>query len=270
MTAGLAEKPDITYELDHVYGFAGDRHGSCLYFGKDNNEVVYMSAALGIVEDLATRKQRFFGGQEKAKTQKKYENNWPSHQDDITDLHVCPSEGRNIVATGECGAKSTVHVWDSTTMRSISSFSLGPSAKGVASLSMSPCQRYVACVDSSNDHMMSIYNVNRKKMIVQVSAGTDACLEIQWSKKPNDLRFAAVTTRALQFWHPADATKKLFKHGTFGQRFPQTKFHCAAFDEDGLCYSGGANGSVHCWDQRGELGLVLKAHAAECTAVVCH
>ena len=57
-------------------------------------------------------------------------------------------------------------------------------------------------------------------MIVQVSAGTDAVHDIQWSKKPNDLRFAAVTSRSLQFWHPADATKKLFKNGTFGQKFP--------------------------------------------------
>ena len=68
--------------------------------------------------------------------------------------------------------------------------------------------------------MMTIYNVNRRKMIVQVSAGTDAVHDIQWSKKPNDLRFAAVTSRSLQFWHPADATKKLFKNGTFGQKFP--------------------------------------------------
>ena len=45
---------------------------------------------------------------------------------------------------------------------------------------------------------------------------------------------------------------------------------CSTFDEEGLCYSGGANGSVHCWDQRGELGLVLKAHAAECTAIVAN
>jgi len=175
-----------------------------------------MAAALGVVQDLTTGEQRFFGGLEKAKAQKKYENNWAAHQDDITDLSVCPYEGRHIVATGETGAKSTVHVWDTTTMKSISSFSLGPSAKGVSSLSLSPCQRYVAVCDNSNDHMMTIYNVNRKKMIVQVSSGSDAIQDIQWSKKPNDLRFVAITSRSLQFWHPADATKKLFKNGTFG------------------------------------------------------
>jgi WD40 repeat protein len=59
----------------------------------------------------------------------------------------------------------------------------------------------------------------------------------------------------------------LFKNGAFGPNNQQTKFNCVAFDDDGVCYSGGANGAVHCWDQRGELALVLKAHSGECTAV---
>jgi len=87
------------------------------------------------------------------------------------------------------------------------------------------------------------------------------------SKKPNDLRFVAVTTRSVQFWNPADASKKLFKNGIFGQKFQQTKFTCATFDEDGVCYSGGANGAIHIWDQKGDLGLVLKCHAGEITSV---
>jgi WD40 repeat protein len=48
---------------------------------------------------------------------------------------------------------------------------------------------------------------------------------------------------------------------------PVKFFLCATFDEDGICYSGGENGAVHCWDQKGELKLVLKAHLGACTAV---
>jgi len=117
---------------------------------------------------------------------------------------------------------------------------------------------------------MSIFNINKKKAIVSVSAGTDAISDIKWSRKINDLRFAATTSRALQFWSPADSSKKLFKNGAFGPNNTQTKFNCIVFDEDGVAYSGGANGAVHCWDQRGELGLVLKAHSGECTAIVCN
>ena len=55
-------KPEITYEVDHVYGFSGDRIKNGLHFGKTNDEIVFTSAALGICQDLKTRKQKFFGG----------------------------------------------------------------------------------------------------------------------------------------------------------------------------------------------------------------
>jgi WD40 repeat protein len=73
---------------------------------------------------------------------------------------------------------STIHIWDTKTMQSIANFSLGSSAKGVGALSISPCQRYVAAVDQSNDHTMYIYNVQRKKMLLSLSAGSDSIYNI--------------------------------------------------------------------------------------------
>jgi WD40 repeat protein len=124
-----------------------------------------MAAALGVVQDISNNTQKFFGGLEKDKMQKKYENHWPVHQDDIADLSVCQGQ-RNIVATGEVGKKSTIHVWDSNTLESLAQFNLGPEARGITSLSISPCARYVCCVDNSNDHNLTIYNINRKKQIL--------------------------------------------------------------------------------------------------------
>jgi uncharacterized protein YvpB len=46
----------MTWEIDHVYGYSGDRNKSCLYFGQNNNEIVYPTAALGVVQDLTTGK----------------------------------------------------------------------------------------------------------------------------------------------------------------------------------------------------------------------
>jgi hypothetical protein len=48
VTSNLS-KPDCSYEVDHVYGFGGDHFKAGLHFGKDNNEIVFTSAALGIV-----------------------------------------------------------------------------------------------------------------------------------------------------------------------------------------------------------------------------
>jgi WD40 repeat protein len=62
-------------------------------------------------------------------------------------LDISHNETRNIIATGECGKFSTVHVWDTTTMKSIAQFNLGDKAKGVACVAISPCQRYVVASD---------------------------------------------------------------------------------------------------------------------------
>lgn len=263
-------KPERNWEVEHVYGFSGDRQKGAIHFGSSNTEIIYTGAALGIKHDLTTNTQVFFGGLPYTKNQEKYTANWPCHQDDITSIDVAYDKTKGLAVTGECGAKSTVHIWDTNAMKSLNRFDLGNTSKGVAAVAMSPCGRYVAVVDASNDHNMSIFNTNKKKAIVTVSAGNDALSCIRWSRKPNDLRFAALSVRALQFWHPADSSKKLFKNGAFGPNNTQTKFNCVSFDDDGVAYSGGANGAIHCWDQRGELALVLKAHSGECTAIVAH
>jgi len=71
--------PDCAYEIDHVHGFAGDRNTNLLHFGKSNNEIVFATAALGVVQNLTTKKQRFFGGGEKDKDAEKYLKDWPTH-----------------------------------------------------------------------------------------------------------------------------------------------------------------------------------------------
>jgi WD40 repeat protein len=82
-------------------------------------------------------------------------------------------------------------------MQSVSRFDLGDKCKGVASVAISPCARYIATVDQSNDHNVSVFNVNKKKPIFSVSAGNDAISVMRWSRKANDLRFAAVTSRSI-------------------------------------------------------------------------
>ena len=243
---------------------------SCLYFGKTNKEVIYPAAAIGVSHDVQTNTQRFFGGVEKDKNAAKYLDNFPVHQDDISCIGIAGGELRNIVVTGEVGKMSTVHVWDSVTMKSIAQFSLGDKAMGVKAVGISPCQRYVAAVDASNDHHMFIFNVQKKEQQLKVASGADVVYNIQWSKKPNDLRFAALSTRNIQFWHPADASKRLIKKGTFGQKFESTVFNALAFDEDGVCYSAGQNGGIYVWDQKTDLGLVLKAHAGDVTGIACN
>lgn len=40
--------PKRMWELEHVYGYSGDRMKGGLHFGANNNEMLYAAAALGV------------------------------------------------------------------------------------------------------------------------------------------------------------------------------------------------------------------------------
>ena len=42
-----------------------------------------------------------------------------------------------------------------------------------------------------------------------VDGSKSVVLDLAWSKRPDDLRFAIMGTKEINFWHPADVTKKL-------------------------------------------------------------
>jgi hypothetical protein len=110
-------------------------------------------------------------------------------------------------------------------------------------VSISSCGRYVACADLSNDHKVTIYNIERKKQLVVTEGSKEKIIDIAWSKRPDDLRFACLGAKLIKFWHPADITKKLNQAGTFGKA-TMCNLTSLAFDEEGWCYTGGENGHI--------------------------
>jgi hypothetical protein len=52
-------------------------------------------------------------------------------------------------------------------------------------------------------------------VLASIEGGKTEILDLKWSKRPEDLRFATVGLREIKFWHPADVTKKLQHKGTF-------------------------------------------------------
>lgn len=164
-------------------------------------------------------------------------------------------------------------MWDAESQEKLANFSLsqdkGVSARGVAGVSISPCQRYVACVDISNDHHVYVYNIQRNKMLLNTEGGKEKIFDVKWSKRPDDLRFATVGIREVKFWHPADITKRLSVKGTFGKNATMTNLTCVDFDEEGWAYTGGENGHIHVWNDQCQVAKSIKAHAGGVTSLVC-
>ena len=87
--------PDAVLELEHVYGFrAHDVRNNVKY--NLNGELVYHTAAVGIVLEQKKNVQSFF----------------LEHNDDI----LCIDCFENLAVTGQIGVTPTICVWDTKTM----------------------------------------------------------------------------------------------------------------------------------------------------------
>ena len=230
-----------------------------------DGKALYMVAAMGVMMDTNTNEQTFYGGKQ-TEMESKHENaDTPFHRDDILSIDI--SADRKTVVSGESGPTPAVHVWDADKAEKISQFNLQAGSRGVAACSLSPCSRYVATVDLSNDHRVNIYNIERQKNLLTINGSTDRILDIAWSKRADDLRFATVTPKQVTFWHPADVTKRLKQPGVMGRQNAATQFSSLCFDEEGWCYTGGENGQIQVWADTCAAVKCIKAHAAGITGI---
>lgn len=56
-------KPDVTYKLEHVYGYRCQDTKANVYYNPSGN-VVYFTACLGVILDKEENRQTYFGGGE--------------------------------------------------------------------------------------------------------------------------------------------------------------------------------------------------------------
>jgi microtubule-associated protein-like 6 len=187
------------------------------------------------------------------------------HRNDVLCLDCSPD--RTKIVTGQEGKYPSVHVWDAVTGEKIKAFQLDKDSRGVFAAAISVCNRYVAAVDDSDKHRVFIYNLERDCIVLQMESGSTEMKHLEWSHRPDDLRFAILGEKQIQFWNPADVTKKLKQVGIFGQKFEQTPFHSLTFDSEGWCYSGGENGQIQVWGTEGAVVRCIKAHSAAVTTI---
>lgn len=112
---GGNQKPDGNLKIKYAHGFRSfDTRNNLKYISKD--EIVFTTAALGVVHNKTSNTQRFFN----------------MHGDDVVSLAINP-KNREIVATGQMAQrgkakKIDIFVWNTTTMQmlaQLNNFHLG-------------------------------------------------------------------------------------------------------------------------------------------------
>jgi microtubule-associated protein-like 6 len=246
--------PDARYNLEYVYGYRCADSRQNVYFNSAG-QAVYMTAALGIILDVSSNTQKFFGGGLVDNTAKNVANDENAHTDDITSLTI--SSDRNWAASGQVGSAPSAFVWNAKSGEKKQRFKLAKGARGVTAIALSNDSKLVACVDISDDHNVYVYEVETGALKMKDKGDTNKIFDICFSAKAGDHTFATAGSKHIKFWYP-DQVKS--EKGLFSGKGEMTSFACVAYDSNGVCYTGGCNSLIYVWGQR-ELTSTIKAHS---------
>ena len=237
------DAPDVNYELEYVYGYrAEDSRMNCFY-NKDGN-AVYFTAALGVILDQGSNKQKFFGGGQTDNTSKKVARDDVGHTNDITSMDV--SACRGLAATGQNGSKPVAFVWDTTNGDKKARFKLDKGMREVTAIAICPKNKAVALTDNHNDHHLWVFDIDSGKKLQKSKTGGDRIYHVSWSKKEGDDIVATAGSKHFAVWDLNDGFKK--RKGIHGGNGNPTSHCCVTWDDKGIAYTGGANSHIYIWE----------------------
>jgi hypothetical protein len=234
--------PDIQYKLDYVYGYrSADTRQNVKY--NNFGEVVYMTAALGIVMHPSNT-QKFFGGQPAETAHKSKANNMTQHTDDILALAI--SNDRKTVVTGQVGSAPVMFTWDSYNCEMKKRFQLPKGSRGVNAVAFSEDGSLIACVDLANDHNVYVFDAKSGTMKSRVVGDTNKIFDVAFSNQRGSKAFATAGAKHFYVWDAETGEKQ---RGLFGDK-EATSFSCCIWDDKGRCFAGGANGLIYVFQGR--------------------
>ena len=234
------ERPDVSYNLEYVYGYRCADSKQNVYWNADG-QAVYMTAALGVILDPASNTQKFFGGGEVENTAKNVAKDQNHHTDDVMAIRVCPE--RRVAVSGQVGSSPTIFKWDACTGEKLQRIKIGKGARGIASVAVN-ADGWVAAVDLHNEHQVYVYDQDGN-CVWKEKGDTNKIHDVCWDAAPGSKRLATGGVKHIYFWNASDATGDK-KKGLFNGK-EQTSFAAVAFDDQGQCWAGGSNGSVYIW-----------------------
>ena len=135
-----------------------DVHDTVYAVGKN---VVYCTAAVNVVQDVATGKQRFF----------------MEHTDDIVSLAVHRASGKAV--SGQIGKDPSAWVWNVDTLQPICQLA-GGHQRGVVCVDFSSDGSQVLSVGLDNDHTVVVWDANTGAKLATGKSGPERVIVSQW------------------------------------------------------------------------------------------
>lgn len=224
--------------LEWVYGYNAHSSRQSLFYSA-KGEIVYAAGCICIIQDVQKHTQRFF----------------VEHTDAVTCLKLFHTpDGDTIVASGECGVRPAVHVWDAETCSPLSTLR-GFHRKGILQLDFSPDRAKLITLGADTYHSIAIYLWETRERIFGARTTFENVLDVRFL---SDDIAATCGTDHVYFWRETkNGTFKRYR-GLFGTAVrPETLYTVIMVGS--TVVTGSQSGMLHVWEGRNLISSI-KGH----------
>lgn len=116
-------------------------------------------------------------------------------------------------------------------------------ARGISAVAISKDKKYVVLCDMHDDHNVYVYDTDSGSVVYKDKGGQNKILDVAFDESSGSHKFATVGSKHCEFW---DVDTQTHNRGLL-EGAPNSSFACVAWDSNGLCYTGGADGKIYVW-----------------------
>ncbi|CAL9688254.1 unnamed protein product [Knipowitschia caucasica] len=232
------ELPPERLKLEWAYGYRG-RDCRANVFLLPTGETVYFIASVVVLFNSEERTQRHYIG----------------HSDCVKCLALHPDKIR--VATGQIAGVDKdgralaphVRVWDSVSLSTLQVVGQGTFERGVGSLAFSKADSgvHLAVVDDCNDHMLTVWDWNRKQKVAEIKTTNELVLGVEFH--PTDSASIVTCGKSHIFFWTWNNNSLQRKQGIFGKLEKPKFVQCVAFLQSGDILTGDSGGALLVWSR---------------------
>uniref|UniRef100_A0A8C0UQ86 EMAP like 6 n=1 Tax=Cyanistes caeruleus TaxID=156563 RepID=A0A8C0UQ86_CYACU len=236
--------------LDHVFGYRGFDCRNNLHYLNDGADIIFHTAAAGIVQNLSTGSQSFY----------------LEHTDDILCLTVNQHpKYKNVVATSQIGTETsagttpTIHIWDAMSKQTLSMLRCFHT-KGVNYVNFSATGKLLVSVGVDPEHTITVWRWQEGAKVASRGGHLERIFVVEF-RPDSDTQFVSVGVKHMKFWTLAGSAL-LYKKGVIGsmEDAKMQTMLSVAFGANNLTFTGAINGDVYVWKDHFLVRLVAKAH----------
>ncbi|KAL7687927.1 putative guanylate cyclase activating protein [Plasmopara halstedii] len=241
--------PNARLELERVHGYQAQNASNNARYDSTGN-VVYHVAALGVIYNRTTQRQRFF----------------KSHDNDIVALSAHPNG--TTFATSQMGGKPKIYVWDSTGGIAVAPCLEGFHQRSINAICFSADGKKLGSVGGDDNHSIAIYNW-QNGMLTSYSRGErNNVHSMCYHAATNE--WVTCGDKHIRFWveQGKNLTSKL---ATFGTKAHQSgnvppRFDCVV-SFSGLVIAGGCTGHLIIFQNSVSVTKTVQAHGSAILAL---